>query len=117
DAGIDEPGDAVLSQRETRDRHKRLGQALRRLPEPFRLAAGEQERLHQSFSSGSRAASGSAGDAWRGRPMPSYAKPAARVATGSRRLRPSTISGRAIASRTSGVAMAASSGHSVTITA
>ena len=49
--------------------------------------------------------------------MPSYANPALRTACGSSRLRPSTISGVAIASRTSADASSRSSFHSVTITA
>ena len=42
----------VLGERKARDRHERLRQALRRLAEPLRLAAREEQRLHQSCSSG-----------------------------------------------------------------
>ena len=55
-AGGDEARDAVLREREAGDRDERLRQSLRRLAEPLRLAAREQQRLHQRWSSGSRAA-------------------------------------------------------------
>src|SRR5262249_51191513 len=71
DAGGDEAADAVLRGRKAGDRQERLGESLRRFSEPFRLAARKEQRLHQRLSSGSGAACGSGGDAWRGRPMPS----------------------------------------------
>ena len=71
DARGDEPRDAVLGEREPRDGHERLRETLCRLAEPLRLAAREEQRLHQTRSSGSRCASGSAGDACFGRPIPS----------------------------------------------
>ena len=47
-AALDEPGDAVGRQGNARHRHERLRQSLRRLAQPLRLAAGEQERFHQA---------------------------------------------------------------------
>src|SRR5215471_2994569 len=120
-AALDEAGDRILREREASDRHERLRQSLRRVAEPFRLAAAEEERLHQAVVSRSGDGCGlpltPPGVALVGRPMPSYSKPAAAAAAGSRRFRPSTMSGRAIASRTSAVASSCNSGHSVTITA
>ena len=46
-AGVDEPRDGVLREREAGDRDERLRQALRRLAEPLRLAARKEKRLHQ----------------------------------------------------------------------
>src|SRR5207302_10798809 len=63
------------------------------------LAPDEDERLHQ------------------GRPIPSYVSPAARTATGSRALRPSTTSEPPIASAARLQSSPTSSGHSVTRTA
>ena len=71
-AGVDEPPDRVLRERIAGDGNERLRQALRRLSQALRGAAREEERLHyvRSFGSTERRP-GSAGDACRGRPMPS----------------------------------------------
>ena len=63
DAGGDESADAVLGEREARDGDERLRESLRRLSQSLRLAAREEQRLHQRLSSGSGAACGSGGDA------------------------------------------------------
>src|SRR5262249_19161372 len=118
DAAVDEPRDRVTGNGDARDRHERLWVSLRRLAQPLRLAAGEQERLHYSLVSNSgSAASGRTSVAEIFRPVPSYAKPRARTASGSRRLRPSTMSGCRIARRVSSLGNSSSCGHSVTITA
>src|SRR3990172_9751187 len=52
-----------------------------------------------------------------GRPMPSYAKPSARSAAGSSKLRPSTMSRFRIRAPASAQSRSRSSGHSVTTTA
>ena len=61
----------VLGERKAGDRHERLRQALRRVAEPLRLAAREEQRLHQTLELRLALRSGSAGDACRGRPIPS----------------------------------------------
>src|SRR5436190_22133327 len=67
---------------------------------------------------GSRSAvSGSASSGEVGRPIPSYAKPAARTSPGSSKFRPSMIKGFRIALRIPGDASPRSCSHSVTITA
>ena len=48
-AGADEPRDRVLGERIAGDRDERLRLSLRRLAEPLRLAAREEERLHQAL--------------------------------------------------------------------
>src|SRR5581483_2200275 len=116
-AGGDEPGDRVLGEREARHGHERLRQPLGRLPEALRLSACEQESFHQPASSRSSRRGSPFGEERRGRPIPSYSNPAAIAASGSSRLRPSMMSGFAIASRTSSQASSRSSGHSVTTTA
>ena len=71
-AAVDEPRDAVRREGKTSHRHERLRQSLRRLAQPLRLAAGEQERFHYSLVSSSRsAASGSTSVAEIRRPIPS----------------------------------------------
>src|SRR6185436_8226192 len=118
DPGATKQRDLPSRQRPSRDRHQRLRQATRGVAEPLGLAAGQDDRLHYSASAVSRAGvSGRASSGETARPIPSYAKPTARTASGSRRFRPSLISGCRIAARTSPVASPASSGHSVTITA
>src|SRR5207249_8468673 len=104
DTGLDEAGNRVGRQRKTADGDERLRQPLRGLAEPFCLAAREEKCLHQAVDSRSRDGWGlpltPPGVARVGRPIASYSKPAAAAADGSRRFRPSTMSGRAIASRT-----------------
>ena len=71
-AALDEPRHPVLRERKPADRHERLRQPLRRLAQPLRLAAGEQERLHYSLvSSSGSAASGRTSVAEIRRPVPS----------------------------------------------
>src|SRR5919201_1751652 len=112
DACQDEQAELVGEQRPARDLDERLRPAARGVAEPLGLAAGKDDCFHGYASSS--ASSSSCADA---RPIPSYVKPAARTASGSRRLRPSMISGRRIASRISGDAIPRNSSHSVTITA
>ena len=109
----DEPADLVRGQRVARDGDERL----RAAPAPPRPCARPCRPRGGSPPSARELGPARPGDACLGRPMPSYAKPAAWVASGSSRFRPSTISGFAIASRTSADASVASSGHSVTTTA
>ena len=72
DARRDEACDGVLGEREAGNRDERLRMSLRRLPQPFRLAPREEQRLHQCWSSGFRSrSSGSGADACLGRPIPS----------------------------------------------
>ena len=61
DAGSDEAADGVLGERIAGHRDERLGQALRGLPHALRLAAREEQRLHQTVT----------GEACLGRPIPS----------------------------------------------
>jgi hypothetical protein len=70
DAGPDEARDRVFGEREAPDRDERLRKPLSGFAEPFGLAAREEQRLHQRWNSGARN-SGSAGEACRGRPIPS----------------------------------------------
>src|SRR5581483_7106422 len=119
-AGPHEPGDLVGRERPARDVDERLRAPAGRVAEPLGLAAGEDDRLQGPYASAVArwaGVSGSTSVAEVGRPMPSYANPAARVCSGSRRLRPSMIRGFAIAARTSCDARPRSSSHSVTITA
>src|SRR6478735_5965120 len=119
-AGIREPTDLIGGERLPGNVDERLRPSAGSVTEPLGLAAGEDDRFHPGYPWGAGAGSGvsgstSVGDV--GRPMPSYANPAIRVASGSSRFRPSTISGFAIAVRTSSDASPRSSSHSVTITA
>src|SRR5205814_2823424 len=100
------------------DLDQRLRQAAGEVAEALGFAARQDDGFHYSASSGSRSAvSGSAASGDEARPIPSYVKPAARAASGSSRLRPSTIRGRSIASRVSSERIERNSPHSVTITA
>src|SRR5438034_431319 len=118
DSGSPEQADLPGSQRAPRDRDERLRQAACDVAETLGLAARQDDRFHYSASSVSRSGvSGRTSSGETARPIPSYAKPAARTASGSRRFRPSMINGCRIAARTSSVASPFSCGHSVTITA
>src|SRR5262245_25361650 len=118
DTRLCESRNLIRGERPARDGDQRLRAALRRVAEALCLAAGQDQRLHPYAVSGSRSGvSGSTSSGETARPIPSYAKPAARTAAGSSRFRPSTISGCRIASRVSSVASSASCSHSVTIPA
>src|SRR6266511_1996143 len=119
-SGIREPADLVGRQWAPGDRDERLRAPCRRAAEPLGLAAREDQRFHYAFGARWRSRCGDSGRTSVGepaRPTPSYAKPAARVSSGSSMFRPSTISGCFIALRTSSLTTSLSSGHSVTITA
>src|SRR5215208_4217464 len=119
DAGAGEPTDLVRRERAAGHFHQGLRAAARGIAHPLGLAAGEDDRLHRGYrSSGSRSrVCGRTSVATVLRPIPSYTNPSARTAPGSSRLRPSMISGFAIAARTSSRARWRRSSHSVTITA
>ena len=97
-AGAREPADLVRSERLARDLDERLRTSAGSVAEPLGLAAGEDDRLHRGYVlAAGRGACGTVSGGAVGRPMPSYVKPARRVSSGSSRLRPSMISGVAIA--------------------
>src|SRR5436190_15417907 len=116
-------------------RHHRLGNGGGERAQAFALAPHENDRLHQRAAScapsagavcggvslcgalarGSPCAPRASRDRGR-RPMPSYTSPAARIAAGSRALRPSTTTLPAIACATVRQSSSRNSGHSVTST-
>src|SRR5439155_17249260 len=84
DARADELGDLVLGQRMAGDRDERLRLSARGIAHAGGLPAGEDDRLHYRGTLGSGSAvSGRDSNAELDRPIPSYAKPAARVSPGS----------------------------------
>ena len=78
-----EPPDLPGEERAPADRHERLRQAAGGVAEALRLAAGEDDRLHQAGAFGARGRS------------PRIGSPPARIASGSSMLRPSTNTARA----------------------
>ncbi len=94
----------AVDERDDRLRHRR-GQR----PQARPFAAGEDQRLHRPRPADRRAPHAP-------RPIPSYASPAERTASGSRKLRPSITIAPGVRRATSAQSSSRNSGHSVTST-
>ena len=109
--------DLVLEERPVGDRQHRLGRRVREGAKARALAAHQDDRDHETASARSPASRSTPPDRPDGRPTRTRTRPP-RAWRGSSRLRPSTMSGVAIASRTARLAHSCrNSPHSVTITA